>query len=71
MYINRGAVLPVLVAPSILGVMLGARIGARIGARLLRLVRAATVRRIVIGLLLAAGARAAQGAGGLELRRAP
>jgi hypothetical protein len=53
-YINQGAVLPMLVAPSIVGVMLG----AKIGARLLRVVRAETVRRIVIALLLAAGARA-------------
>src|SRR5688572_18870457 len=53
-YINRGAVLPLIVAPSIIGVMLG----AKIGARLLRVAPAATVRRIVIGLLLAAGARA-------------
>ena len=53
-YINRGAVLPVLVAPSIVGVMLG----AKIGARLLRVVRASTVRRVVIGLLLVAGTRA-------------
>jgi uncharacterized membrane protein YfcA len=53
-YVNRGAVLPMLVAPSIVGVMLG----AKIGARLLRVVHASTVRRIVIGLLLVAGARA-------------
>lgn len=53
-YINRGAVLPMLVAPSIIGVMLG----AKIGARLLRVAPAATVRRIVIVLLLVAGARA-------------
>ena len=53
-YINRGAVLPMLVAPSIIGVMLG----AKIGARLLRIAPAATVRRIVIVLLLVAGARA-------------
>ncbi len=53
-YINRGAVLPVLVAPSIVGVMLG----AKIGARLLRVVHASTVRRVVIGLLALAGARA-------------
>ena len=53
-YINQGAVLPILVAPSIAGVMLG----AKIGARLLRVVRAGTVRRIVVALLLAAGARA-------------
>ncbi len=53
-YINRGAVLPIIVAPSIIGVMLG----AKIGARLLRVAPAATVRRIVIVLLLLAGARA-------------
>ena len=53
-YINRGAVLPIIVAPSIIGVMLG----AKIGARLLRVAPAATVRRIVIALLLVAGARA-------------
>ena len=53
-YINRGAVLPVLVAPSIVGVMLG----AKIGARLLRVVHASTVRKVVIALLLAAGVRA-------------
>jgi len=53
-YVNRGAVLPVLVAPSIVGVMLG----AKIGSRLLRVVHASTVRKIVIGLLLVAGARA-------------
>jgi len=52
-YINRGAVLPLLVAPSIIGVM-----GARIGARLLRIAPAATIRRVVIVLLLVAGARA-------------
>ncbi|MBI4124054.1 MAG: sulfite exporter TauE/SafE family protein [Betaproteobacteria bacterium] len=53
-YINRGAVLPLIVAPSIIGVMLG----AKIGVRLLRVAPAATVRRIVIVLLLVAGARA-------------
>jgi len=59
-YVNRGALLPMLVVPSMLGVMLG----ARIGGRLLRTARAATVRRIVIVLLLLAGGRAlAQGLG--------
>ena len=53
-YINRGAVLPMLVAPSILGVMLG----AKLGARLLRVAPAATVRRVVIALLLVGGLRA-------------
>jgi uncharacterized membrane protein YfcA len=53
-YVNRGALLPMLVVPSILGVMLG----ARIGGRLLRTVHAATIRKLVISLMLVAGARA-------------
>jgi uncharacterized protein len=53
-YLHRGAVLPMLVAPSILGVMLG----ARIGVRLLRVAPTHLVRRAVIGLLLLAGGRA-------------
>jgi uncharacterized membrane protein YfcA len=53
-YIHRGAVLPMLAVPSIVGVMLG----ARIGARLLRVARAEVIRRIVIALLAAAGTRA-------------
>jgi len=53
-YINSGAVLPLLVVPSILGAMLG----SRIGARLLRVTPAATVRRLVIAVMLAAGTRA-------------
>lgn len=53
-YINSGAVLPLLVVPSILGVMLG----SRIGARLLRTTPAATVRRLVIAVMLLAGSRA-------------
>jgi hypothetical protein len=53
-YINEGAVLPVVVAPSIVGVMLG----AKIGARLLRVAKAETVRRLVIVLLVIAGGRA-------------
>jgi len=53
-YINRGAVLPMLVAPSIIGVMLG----ARVGARLLRVTPAARLRQLVLALLLVAGTRA-------------
>jgi len=53
-YINRGAVLPILAAPSILGVMLG----ARIGAKLLRAASASTVRRTVVVVMFVAGARA-------------
>lgn len=53
-YINRGAVLPLLAVPSILGIMLG----SRIGARLLRTAPASLVRRVVIVVMLIAGARA-------------
>jgi hypothetical protein len=53
-YLNQGAVLPIIAAPSILGMM----IGARIGARVLHVVRGETIRRIVVALLLFAGARA-------------
>jgi len=53
-YLQRGAVLPILVAPSVLGVMLGARLGVRFLGR----APAAVVRRLVIALLLVAGARA-------------
>jgi len=53
-YINRGALLPLIAIPSILGIMLG----ARLGARMLRTAPAGTVRRIVIAVMLLAGARA-------------
>lgn len=53
-YLHRGAVLPMLVAPTIVGVMLG----AKIGARLLRIAPARLVRRVVLTLLLVAGMRA-------------
>lgn len=53
-YINQGAMLPIIVAPSIIGMMLG----ALIGVRLLRVVKASAIRRLVIGLLLIAGVRA-------------
>ena len=53
-YLERGAVLPLLVVPSILGVMLG----AKLGVRLLHAAPARVVRRIVLTLLFLAGARA-------------
>ena len=53
-YFNQGAMLPVIVAPSLIGVMLG----ARIGAALFRRMPAAQIRRFVVALLLFAGARA-------------
>ena len=53
-YLHNGAVLPMLVAPSIIGVMLG----AKIGVRLLRVAPAAKVRSTVLVLLAFAGSRA-------------
>lgn len=53
-YLNRGAVLPMLVVPSIIGVMLG----AKVGARLLHAAPTSAVRILVIALLLLAGGRA-------------
>ncbi len=53
-YLNKGAVLPIIAVPAVVGMMLG----ARIGARLLTVLKASVVRRLVIGLLLFAGLRA-------------
>jgi uncharacterized membrane protein YfcA len=53
-YINQGAMLPIVVVPSVIGMMLG----AMIGVRLLRVVRASSIRRLVIAALLIAGIRA-------------
>jgi hypothetical protein len=53
-YVNNGAVLPILVVPSIIGIMLGSIVGVRILAR----TKPASIRYMVIGLLLFASARA-------------
>jgi uncharacterized membrane protein YfcA len=53
-YLQRGAVLPLIAVPAILGVMLG----SRIGARLLGTTPAAVVRQLVIVVMLVAGLRA-------------
>jgi uncharacterized membrane protein YfcA len=53
-YLNQGAVLPMIAVPSVVGMMLG----ARIGAHLLHVMRASTVRKLVLALLLFAGVRA-------------
>ena len=52
-YLNKGALLPLLHVPSILGVILG----ARIGARLLQRIQPSTARNLVIGILVVAGVR--------------
>jgi len=53
-YINQGAMMPIVVVPSIIGTMLGARIGVRV----LHVVKASAIRRLVIAMLLVAGGRA-------------
>ena len=52
-YLNQGAVLPMLVAPSMLGIMSGSLLGSRI----LPYVSSATIRKLVIGVLLLSGLR--------------
>jgi uncharacterized membrane protein YfcA len=53
-YLNRGCVIPLLVVPSLVGIMLGSLIGVRI----LRVAKPSFVRWLVIGLLLFAGGKA-------------
>jgi len=53
-YINNGAVLPMIAVPSVIGVMLGSIVGVRILTR----TKPSAVRHIVITMLLFAGARA-------------
>jgi uncharacterized membrane protein YfcA len=53
-YLNRGCVIPMMVVPSLVGIMLGSFIGVRI----LRITKPSFVRWIVIVLLLFAGAKA-------------
>jgi uncharacterized protein len=53
-YVNNGAVLPMMVVPSIIGIMLGSIVGVKILAK----TKPAAIRYMVIGLLLFAGLRA-------------
>jgi hypothetical protein len=53
-FINKGAVLPLLIVPSLAGVMIGSRIGVKILAR----VKPKAVKWIVIGLLFLSGLKA-------------
>lgn len=52
-YLNNGAVLPMILVPSVVGTMLG---GA-VGARLLRVARPTAIRWVVIGVLALSGIR--------------
>jgi len=53
-YFNNGAVLPMMVVPSIIGIMLGSLVGVKI----LTKAKPTAIRYMVIGLLLFAGLRA-------------
>ena len=53
-YINNGAALPIILVPSIIGIMLGSLVGVRLLAR----IKPKGVRWFVLGLLLFAGLRA-------------
>jgi len=53
-YINNGAVLPIMVVPSIIGMMLGSMLGVRILAK----IKPSAIRNIVIAMLFLAGLRA-------------
>jgi uncharacterized membrane protein YfcA len=53
-YLHSGAVMPMIVVPSVVGMM----IGSRLGVRLLAAARPQTIRFVVVGVLLFAGVRA-------------
>jgi len=53
-YLNKGCVIPMMVVPSVVGIMLGSFIGVRI----LAVAKPNFIRWMVIGLLLFAGAKA-------------
>ncbi|MDE2370496.1 MAG: sulfite exporter TauE/SafE family protein [Burkholderiales bacterium] len=53
-YLDQGAVLPMIAVPTVAGMMLG----ARVGVRLLMVLHGAVIHRLVVGVLLFAGLRA-------------
>lgn len=53
-YMNKGCVIPMMVVPSLIGIMLGSLVGVRI----LKVAKPAFIRWMVIGILLFAGAKA-------------
>jgi uncharacterized membrane protein YfcA len=52
-YLNQGAMLPMIVVPSVVGMVLGARVGVRI----LATAKPRTIRWVIVALLLFAGLR--------------
>lgn len=53
-YLHKGAVLPMIAVPSVIGMMLG----AKVGARMLHILPASAIRKLVLALLFFAGMRA-------------
>jgi len=53
-YLNEGGLLPMIAAPSVIGMMLGARVGGYV----LHVVSASAIRKLVLALMLFAGLRA-------------
>lgn len=53
-YLNKGAVLTMIAAPSIIGMMLG----SMVGAKLLTRAKTSVIRKIILSMLLLAGSRA-------------
>ena len=60
-YMNKGAVLPILTVPSMVGIMLG----AKIGSKLLPKVKPTVIRNMVIGVLFISGVRSLMKAFGI------
>jgi len=52
-YINNGAVIPMIAAPCVIGIMLG----ASVGVRLLKVTEASVIRKVVLILLIVASVR--------------
>ena len=53
-YVNKGCVIPMMVVPSLIGIMLG----SFVGVRLLKVAKPTFIRWMVIGILLFAGVKA-------------
>ena len=53
-YINKGAVIPLMVVPSLVGIMLG----SIVGVRFLKIAKPSFIRWMVIGILFFAGLKA-------------
>lgn len=56
-YLNQGAVLPIIAVPSVIGIM----IGSRIGVKLLKTAKPKSVRYVVIAMLLFTGVKSLLG----------